>query len=130
MGNADGGNASAYWYTSIVDSGTSLIVGPSSFISSVTSGINVKSDCSNKDSLPDITVKIDDTTYNIPSSKYVIKAQTIFGDTECILGLQGANSPIVILGDVLFREYAIQFDQNNNRVGIAKRAAAKKETTN
>lgn len=46
-------------YKAVIDSGTSLLVGPSSIVDKVIDGISVASNCSNLNSLPDITFTID-----------------------------------------------------------------------
>jgi hypothetical protein len=106
--------------TAIVDTGTSLLLGPSSDISTITSQINLNSDCSNVDQLPTISVKISGTMLDIPPSVYVIKEQTAAG-VQCALGIQGDDElPFFIFGDTFIRAFYVSFDMENNRVGFAK----------
>lgn len=104
---------------SIVDSGTSLLVGPSAVINPVISAIgSVSSDCSNKASLPDIAVKISGTDFKLPASDYVIQV-----GSQCMLGIQATDSiPLTILGDTFIRGYYTVFDRVQNRVGFAQLA--------
>lgn len=46
-------------YKAVIDSGTSLLVGPKELTDKLTAGIEVKSDCSGIDDLPDISFTID-----------------------------------------------------------------------
>jgi len=57
----------------IIDSGTSLIVGSRNVIDPLIAGIDVAEDCSNLDSLPEITFTLDDTDYQLSASDYVVK---------------------------------------------------------
>merc|ERR1719218_45922 len=52
-------------YKAVIDSGTSLLVGPKDLVTPLIDGISVKSDCSNLDSLPDMTFTIDETPYTL-----------------------------------------------------------------
>jgi hypothetical protein len=110
----------------VVDSGTSLIVGDATYISPVLNQIgNVASDCSNLDSLPNIAFVVDDMTYTLTPTDYVLQI-TEQGETQCMVGLQASNNPgvegLVIMGDVFIRVYYAHFDYANNRVGFAKAA--------
>jgi Eukaryotic aspartyl protease len=99
----------------IVDSGTSLIVGPADQISPILSKLAVNSDCSNLNSLPNFSVKISGRDFTLTPQQYVIKEQG-----QCQLGIAGSQGiPLWILGDTFIRaNYAI-FDRAQNRVGLA-----------
>jgi len=100
----------------IVDTGTSLIVGPSLAIRKLISEVNVKEDCSNLGSLPDITWKFGSVSLTLPASVYVLKL-----DGQCVLGIEGqAFLPFWILGDSFIREFYTAFDRGNDRVGFAQ----------
>lgn len=107
----------------VIDSGTSLIVGNQDFVNAITSGIEVKADCSNRDSLPDITFQIAGDDYTLTSSDYVVEVSAL-GQTECLMGIMGSKFPAgfnyIIVGDVFMRVYYSHFDKNNNRVGFAR----------
>ena len=53
------GDVDTTGYKAAIDSGTSLIVGPKTLIDPLIEGISVEKDCSNRDSLPDITFTFD-----------------------------------------------------------------------
>nr|XP_051689147.1 pepsin II-4 [Oryctolagus cuniculus] len=111
----------------IVDTGTSLLAGPTSAISNIQSyigasknllGENVIS-CSAIDSLPDIVFTINGIQYPLPASAYILKE-----DDDCISGLEGMNldtstGELWILGDVFIRQYFTVFDRANNQLGLA-----------
>jgi len=101
----------------IVDSGTSLLVGPSQYVNQLIQAIGtVNQDCSNYDSLPDVTFTINGSQFTLTPIVYVLKIQG-----ECQLGIQSIqNFQYWILGDVFIRQYTTVFDQDQSRVGFAQ----------
>eukprot|EP00122_Pirum_gemmata_P016259 Pgem_evm1s15195 len=91
----------------IVDSGTSLIVGSSSLVNALLSQIGeVKTDCSNLSSLPDIAFVLNEKAFTLTGEDYVLK---IGG--QCEIGISAAqNLPVFILGDTFMRKYTSIFD--------------------
>jgi hypothetical protein len=104
-------------YKAVIDSGTSLLVGPKAIVDELISGISVAADCSNLDSQPDISFTIDTTEYTLKSSDYVLQVQG-----ECLLGIQSMAFPegfnYFILGDVFMRKYPSYFNLNDNTVSF------------
>lgn len=60
-------------YKAVIDSGTSLLVGPKDIVDPLIKGIRVKKDCSNIDSLPTMTFTIDGTDYELDAKDYVLQ---------------------------------------------------------
>tara|TARA_B110000285_G_C15023867_1_gene563079 strand:- start:77 stop:1000 length:924 start_codon:yes stop_codon:yes gene_type:complete len=108
-------------YKAVIDSGTSLLVGPKKIVDPLIKGITVKKDCSNIDSLPSMTFTIDETDYELDASDYVLKI-TQGGQSECLLGVQSMDFPegfnYFILGDVFMRKYPSYFNLNDNTVSF------------
>ncbi|KAJ8412042.1 hypothetical protein AAFF_G00143090 [Aldrovandia affinis] len=108
----------------IVDTGTSLIVGPDSDIINLNTWVGAYTDpygdvtvtCSNIDKMPDLNFNINGHSFTIPASAYV--QQTDYG---CSTGF-GSNGHYQqwILGDVFIRQYYTIFDRSNQMVGLAK----------
>ncbi|XP_040350919.1 pepsin A [Herpailurus yagouaroundi] len=111
----------------IVDTGTSLLTGPSNAIANIQSDIGASQNsygqmgisCSAISNLPDIVFTINGNEYPLPPSAYILQSQQ-----GCISGLQGMNLPTAsgelwILGDVFIRQYFAVFDRANNQVGLA-----------
>ncbi|XP_062053824.1 pepsin II-1 [Lepus europaeus] len=111
----------------IVDTGTSLLAGPTSAISKIQSYIGASKNllgeniisCSAIDSLPDIVFTINNVQYPLPASAYILKE-----DDDCLSGFDGMNldtsyGELWILGDVFIRQYFTVFDRANNQVGLA-----------
>ena len=108
-------------YKAVIDSGTSLLVGPKAIVDPLIKGISVKKDCSNLKELPSMTFTIDGTDYELDATDYVLQI-TQAGQTECMLGVQSMAFPegfnYFILGDVFMRKYPSYFNLNDNTVSF------------
>ncbi|CDW73218.1 cathepsin d [Stylonychia lemnae] len=115
-------------YKAVIDSGTSVLVGPQPLVKQLIEGIVVSPDCSNVSQLPDITFTIDETDYTLTPDDYILKL-TEAGQTECVIGVMGQLFPesfkYFILGDTFMRKFYSFFDKNNNRVGFIPRSQLK-----
>ncbi|XP_066481419.1 embryonic pepsinogen-like [Tiliqua scincoides] len=108
----------------IVDTGTSLLAGPPSGISSIQNAIGATPgeyweydiNCSNLPNMPEVVFVINGIQYPLTPSAYT--NQDDAGD--CTSGFQNMSGDLWILGDVFIREYFSVFDRGNNRVGLAK----------
>nr|Q18DC9.1 RecName: Full=Renin; AltName: Full=Angiotensinogenase; AltName: Full=Renin-like aspartic protease; AltName: Full=Renin-like aspartic protease EOC51; AltName: Full=SVAP EOC51; AltName: Full=Snake venom aspartic protease EOC51; Flags: Precursor [Echis ocellatus]CAJ55260.1 renin-like aspartic protease [Echis ocellatus] len=114
--------------TATIDTGTSFISGPASSISVLmeTIGATLSDgdyviDCKKINLLPDITFHLGDMTYSLSSSTYVLK----FSDeTECTVAFMAVDippplGPLWLLGATFIKQYYIEFDRQNNRIGFA-----------
>ncbi|KAL7580152.1 hypothetical protein ACA910_012908 [Epithemia clementina (nom. ined.)] len=120
-------NADGSPITGIVDSGTSLIVGPKREITKLAMAVGAKPniageytvECDKLDDLPDIVFTIAGAEYSIPARKAVIQAQN-----TCLFAFMGADfaspGPQWILGDVFMRQYYTVFNYQDKKVGFAK----------
>jgi len=122
-----GGVAITSVRAAILDTGTSLLAGPSKEVAGIAKKIGAKAvkageymiDCNATSTVPDITIKIGSTAYTLAGSDYIINA-----GGQCLLGLSGIDipapmGPLWILGDVFLRKYYTVFDYGQKRVGIA-----------
>lgn len=120
--NADGSAT-----TGIVDSGTSLLVGPKREVSQLAAAVGAKAnfmgqytiDCEIVDSMPDIVFTIAGEDYKVPGESAVLKAQG-----SCIFAVMGMDfpppGPQWILGDVFMRQYYTVFNYLDKTVSFAK----------
>ncbi|XP_031536138.2 chymosin [Vicugna pacos] len=108
----------------ILDTGTSVLFGPSSDILKIQKAIGATENrygefdvnCGSLRSMPTVVFEINGRDYPLSPSAYTSKDQGF-----CTSGFQGDNnSELWILGDVFIREYYSVFDRANNRVGLAK----------
>ncbi|XP_076159280.1 pepsin A-like [Alosa pseudoharengus] len=101
----------------IVDTGTSLIVGPTSDISNLNNAVGgFYVQCGNIRHMPDITFNIHGHAFILPASAYVCQSN-YYG---CSTGFSGIGDSLWILGDVFIREYYTIFNMGQNKVGLAK----------
>jgi len=123
----DNAKIDASKYKAVIDSGTSLLAGPKELVTPLIEGISVKSDCSNLESLPALTITIDNTDYQLEAKDYVLQI-TQGKSTECILGIQALNFPegfdYFIFGDVFMRKYPSYFNANDNTVSFQRVAGS------
>ncbi|XP_030237581.1 pepsin A [Gadus morhua] len=106
----------------IIDTGTSLIVGPSSDISNMNSWVGASTDqygdatvnCQNIGSMPEVVFTLSGHAFTVPASAYV--SQSSYG---CRTGFGGGNQQLWILGDVFIREFYVVFDSQSKYVGLA-----------
>jgi len=127
-----GGKAVASPKAAIVDSGTSLLVGPTKVIEGIMKMIGARSEsdnwiagCSPGMKLPDLAFVLGGESFTITSEDYVLARD----GGDCLLGLMGdSDDSMWILGDIFMRKYYVQFDWGQKRVGIAASAAVTSET--
>ena len=112
--------------TAIVDSGTSLLVGPKADVSQLANALGATAnimgeytiDCKLVNDLPDIVFTIAGKDYTIPGPSAVIQAQG-----TCLFAVMGmdfpAGGPQWILGDVFMRKYYTVFNYVDETVGFA-----------
>ncbi|XP_060786817.1 pepsin A-like [Neoarius graeffei] len=109
----------------VVDTGTSMIVGPTSDINNINAwmGATVNQygdynvNCNNIQSMPSVTFTLNGYSFTIPPSSYV--SQNSYG---CMTGFSGSNDFLWILGDVFIRNYYTIFNRQTNSVGLAQLA--------
>lgn len=111
----------------VVDSGTSLLIGPEKDVTEVARLLGAtpardldkffQVDCGAVERLPTIDFVIEGRVYGIRAQDYVIQ-----NGEECLLAVQADDQPSAqwILGDVFLRTYYCVFDYKNERVGMAK----------
>jgi hypothetical protein len=101
----------------VIDSGTSLLVGPKELVDPLIKGLLSQPDCSKLDTYPDMTFTMDGQDYELTPQDYVLQIQG-----ECMLGIQAMNVPsgfnYIILGDVFMRKYPSYFNLNDNTVSF------------
>jgi Eukaryotic aspartyl protease len=120
-------NADGSVTTGIVDSGTSLLVGPKKDVLQLATAVGAKPnfmgqytiDCATVDSMPDIVFTINGIDYTVPGSTAVLQTQGI-----CLFAVMGMDfpkpGPQWILGDVFMRQYYTVFNYLDKTISFAK----------
>lgn len=70
----------------IVDTGTSVLVGPTDIIKEITANIPQAPDCSTITTLPDITFTLGGDQYTLSPTDYILQVTTL-GQTQCVCGI-------------------------------------------
>ncbi|XP_072306182.1 pepsin A-like [Eucyclogobius newberryi] len=107
----------------IIDTGTSIIVGPNTDINNINSWVGASVvngeatvNCGSVQTMPDVTFTLNGNSFTVPASAYVSQ-----NSGSCSTGFgQGGTEPLWILGDVFIREYYAIFDTNGLQIGLAK----------
>ncbi|XP_053120290.1 cathepsin D-like [Hemicordylus capensis] len=115
----------------IVDTGTSLITGPSGEIKELHEALGASHafggqyllDCDKLSTMPNVIFHLDGKPYTLTPQEYTLQVNQ-GGVTACISGFMSLdipkpNGPLWILGDVFLRKYYSVFDREHNRVGLA-----------
>jgi len=126
-----GGNSFASTTEAIADTGTSLLVVPTTVFTSLLTKFPAGAvkpllhgeymvDCSKVSTLPTISFSIGGKEFALEGSDYVLNVQG-----QCLLGFLGLDvppprGPLWILGDVFLRKYYTVFDYGNAQIGFAK----------
>merc|ERR1719161_1239104 len=102
-----------------VDTGTSMLGGPSDLVDKLNDKIGAKEDCSNFASLPQLGFKIGDKVLNLDPDDYMDK-----GDGDCSFSLMALDvpppkGPLFIFGDPFLRRFVTVYDRTGPRVGFA-----------
>jgi len=112
--------------SAIVDSGTSILTGPSESVKEIATKLGAKEIIEGEymlkcdyENLPNLDFVIDGKTYSLSPTDYLIPD----GDL-CLLGLMALDipaptGPLWILGDVFMRKYYTVWDVTNKRIGFA-----------
>nr|XP_060460475.1 pepsin F-like [Panthera onca] len=112
----------------IIDTGTSLLIGPSHVVFNIQMIIGANRsysgeyvvDCDAANTLPDIVFTINGINYPVPASAYIQEGP----QGTCYSGFDESGDSLLvsdswILGDVFLRLYFTVFDRENNRIGLA-----------
>jgi hypothetical protein len=105
-----------------VDTGTSMLAGPSDLVDKLSNMVDAKSDCSNFDSLPKLGFQVGDKVLNLMPDDYMDRSATECSFSLMALDVPPPKGPLFIFGDPFLRRFVTIFDNGNSggpRVGFA-----------
>jgi cathepsin D len=101
-----------------VDTGTSMLAGPSDLVEKLSDMVNAKSDCSNFDQLPKIGFKIGEKVLNLRPDDYMDRSGNDCSFSLMSLDVPPPKGPLFIFGDPFLRRFVTVFDRKESRVGF------------
>lgn len=102
-----------------VDTGTSMLAGPSHVIDALTARLKVRHDCSNYDDLPDLGFIVSGHVMNLKPAEYVDNSGGYCSLSLMSLDVPPPNGPLFIFGDPFLRKFYSAYDRHSERVGFA-----------
>lgn len=105
-----------------VDTGTSMLAGPSDLVDKLSSMVNAKSDCSNFASLPKLGFQLGDKVLNLMPDDYMDRSASDCSFSLMALDVPPPKGPLFIFGDPFLRRFVTVFDNGHSdgpRVGFA-----------
>merc|ERR1712232_1337091 len=111
----------------IIDSGTSLLAGPTDAVKSLAAKVGATSvmgkeyviDCSKVESLPKLSITLGGQEFELEGKDY-----TIASGKQCLFAFMGIDvpaprGPLWIMGDVFMKKYYCVFDYGNKQMQMA-----------
>lgn len=102
-----------------VDTGTSMLAGPSDLVDKLSNKLAAKDDCSNFDQLPTIGFKVDNKVLNLSPEDYMDKSAGDCSFSIMSLDVPPPKGPLFIFGDPFLRRFVTIYDRSGPRVGFA-----------
>jgi len=102
-----------------VDTGTSMLAGPSELVDKLSNMVGAKEDCSNFDSLPKLGFQVGDRVLNLMPDDYMDKSATECSFSLMALDVPPPKGPLFIFGDPFLRRFVTVYDRQQARVGFA-----------
>jgi hypothetical protein len=102
-----------------VDTGTSLMAGPTEVVNALIDRLAVASDCSNFNTLPDMGFLVGDHILNLKPDEYVDRGEDGCSLALMTLDIPPPKGPLFIFGDPFLRKYYTVYDRENLKVGFA-----------
>lgn len=102
-----------------MDTGTSLLAGPSDVVEGLGTKLNLKEDCSNFHQLPLLGFALGDKVLNLMPDDYIDRATGTCSLSLMTLDVPPPKGPLFIFGDPFLRRFLTVYDRDGPRVGFA-----------
>jgi hypothetical protein len=109
-----------------IDTGTSLITGPSHAVAKLQALMGQVTNCDDLSNMPTVTLVLDGINYPMAPEEYVLQFPPEDGQpASCLLGFKALDvppprGPLWVIGDVFMRTYFSVFDREQDRVGFTR----------
>lgn len=102
-----------------VDTGTSMLAGPTELVNKLSQLAAVKEDCSNFEGLPKLGFQLGSKVLNLKPDDYVDRDGGSCSFSLMALDVPPPKGPVFIFGDPFLRRFVTIFDRKQSRVGFA-----------
>jgi len=102
-----------------VDTGTSMLAGPTDLVNKLTDMVDVKEDCSNFNELPKLGFQLGNKVLNLRPDDYIDRDASSCSFSLMSLDVPPPKGPVFIFGDPFLRRFVTVFDRAQSRVGFA-----------
>jgi len=102
-----------------VDTGTSMLAGPSAIMDNLTVTLNVDPSCENYNDLPKVGFLLGGKVLNLGKEDYVTREDQFCTMAFMSIDIPPPQGPLFILGDPFLRKFHSVYDVKNLRVGFA-----------
>jgi hypothetical protein len=103
-----------------VDTGTSMLAGPSDLVDKLTAKLDIKSDCSNFNQLPRLGFSLAGRVLNLAPDDYMDRSDGGGCDFSVMqLDVPPPKGPLFIFGDPFLRRFVTIYDRSGPSVGFA-----------
>jgi len=102
-----------------VDTGTSLLAGPTDVMEALEEKLGVKEDCSNFGELPMLGFSVNGQVLNLRPEDYVDRNEDGCSTALMTLDVPPPKGPLFIFGDPFLRRFVTIYDMDGPRVGFA-----------
>eukprot|EP00451_Oxyrrhis_marina_P004060 CAMPEP_0204276346 /NCGR_PEP_ID=MMETSP0468-20130131/27907_1 /ASSEMBLY_ACC=CAM_ASM_000383 /TAXON_ID=2969 /ORGANISM="Oxyrrhis marina" /LENGTH=525 /DNA_ID=CAMNT_0051252933 /DNA_START=57 /DNA_END=1634 /DNA_ORIENTATION=+ len=101
-----------------VDTGTSMLAGPSSLIDKMEKKLGLKDDCSNFNDMPRLGFAIGNKVLNLQPEDYIDKSDSC-STSFMALDVPPPRGPLFVFGDPFLRRFVTLYDRDGPQVGFA-----------
>jgi cathepsin E len=102
-----------------VDTGTSMLAGPSDLVDKLTEKLGAKSDCSNFNELPNLGFSLGGRNLNLAPDDYMDHSGESCDFSVMQLDVPPPKGPLFIFGDPFLRRFVTIYDRSGPNVGFA-----------
>jgi len=102
-----------------VDTGTSMLAGPSDLVDKLSEKIGASSDCTNFAALPKLGFKLGNKVLNLDPEDYMDKGHGSCDFSLMALDVPPPKGPLFIFGDPFLRRFVTIYDKSGPKVGFA-----------